>query len=89
MLLCDSVALRATEQLTDYLRSVAAGSVLMRRRKSGRLRPPDFFVLPAFACFASHGSASRQCPKWSEASEGCRAVARRAKAGGITNLLES
>src|SRR5713101_5019843 len=38
---------------------------------------------PAFACFASYGSASHAEVHRSEASEGCRAVARRAKAGSI------
>jgi hypothetical protein len=36
---------------------------------------------PAFARFASYGSASRHQNYRSDASEGCRAVARRAKAG--------
>ena len=36
---------------------------------------------PAFACFASYGSASHAVPSRSEASEGCRAVAQGAKAG--------
>src|SRR5260370_14361637 len=45
----------------------------MACRRSGfrpRLAPP------AFACFASYGSASHTAPYRSEASEGCRAVAR-------------
>src|SRR5687768_7008942 len=36
---------------------------------------------PAFACFASYGSASHAVAYRSEASEGCRAIARRATAG--------
>src|SRR6267154_147227 len=36
---------------------------------------------PAFACFASYGSASHAEAYRSEASEGCRVVARRAKTG--------
>src|SRR5260370_40439947 len=36
---------------------------------------------PAFACFASYGSASHAAAHRSEASEGCRVVARRAKTG--------
>jgi putative endonuclease len=36
---------------------------------------------PAFACFASYGSASHAAAHRSEASEGCRGVARRAKTG--------
>jgi putative endonuclease len=36
---------------------------------------------PAFACFASYGSASHAAVHRSEASEGCRVVARRAKTG--------
>ena len=43
---------------------------------------------PAFACFASYGSASHAVPHRSEASEGCRAVAQRAKAG-YAYILES
>src|SRR5260370_25286078 len=45
----------------------------MACRRSGfrpRLAPP------AFACFASYGSASHTAPYRSEASEGCRVVAR-------------
>jgi len=44
------------------------------------LHPP-----PAFACFASYGSASQTELYRSEASEGCRGVARRAKPGSIRN----
>src|SRR5712672_1033458 len=36
---------------------------------------------PAFACFASYGSASHAVTHRSEESEGCRVVARRAKTG--------
>jgi hypothetical protein len=36
---------------------------------------------PAFACFASYSSASHAEVYRSEASEGCRAIARRATAG--------
>src|SRR5713226_9318026 len=36
---------------------------------------------PAFACFASYGSASHAAAHRSEASEGCRVVARRATTG--------
>src|SRR6476620_9352194 len=45
---------------------------------------------PASACFASYGSASLPVPYRSEASEGCRGAARRAKPGlGNPNTLPS
>jgi putative endonuclease len=43
---------------------------------------------PAFACFASYGSASHAVPYRSEASEGCRGVAQRAKPGSIRIVIQ-